>query len=253
MTSETNGHIMNNIPASPSFRPLYEQIKVLITQSLIAGEWRPGEAIPSEIELAARFKVSQGTVRKAIDELASENILVRRQGKGTFVATHNEESIKLRFLRLTAADGKKELLENQLLECNRNKATADIAKQLGVKTGAAVIDIKRLLSFSGKPVILDHIIIPAAPFKGLNGTKIQENNGSLYSMYETQYGIRMVRAEERLKAVGADEATAQLLGIAPGVPLLRIERVSFTYGDKPMEWRLGLCLTEDHHYRNELE
>lgn len=244
---------MNNIPASPSFRPLYEQIKVLITQSLIAGEWRPGEAIPSEIELAARFKVSQGTVRKAIDELAAENILVRRQGKGTYVATHNEESIKLRFLRLTAGDGKKELLENQLLECNRSKASTDIARQLGIKAGAAVIDIKRLLSFSGKPVILDHIIIPAGPFKGLNGNKIQENNGSMYSMYETQYGIRMIRAEERLQAVAADEATAQLLGVAPGMPLLRIERISYTYGDKPMEWRLGLCVTEDHHYRNELE
>ena len=76
--------------APPSFRPLYEQIKVLLTQSLIAGEWHPGEAIPSEQELAQRFKVSQGTVRKAIDELAAENILIRRQGKGTFVATHNE-------------------------------------------------------------------------------------------------------------------------------------------------------------------
>ncbi|GBG14620.1 GntR family transcriptional regulator [Novimethylophilus kurashikiensis] len=244
---------MNNAPASPSFRPLYEQIKVLITQSLIAGEWRPGEAIPSEMELAARFKVSQGTVRKAVDELAAENILVRRQGKGTYVATHNEEHTKLRFLRLTAADGKKELLENQLLECNRGKATAEMARQLGLKTGASIIEVKRLLSFSGKPVILDHIIIPAAPFKGLNGSKIQDNNGSMYSMYETQYGIRMVRAEERLKAIAADEASAQLLGVAVGTPLLRIERVSCTYGDKPMEWRLGLCVTEEHHYRNELE
>ncbi len=74
---------------APAFRPLYEQIKILLTQSLVAGEWKPGEAIPSEIELAGRFRVSQGTVRKAIDELASEHILVRRQGKGTFVASHS--------------------------------------------------------------------------------------------------------------------------------------------------------------------
>jgi GntR family transcriptional regulator len=72
---------------TPSFSPLYQQIKGLIVRSLQGGEWRPGEAIPSEIELAARYKVSQGTVRKAIDELSAENLLVRRQGKGTFVDT----------------------------------------------------------------------------------------------------------------------------------------------------------------------
>ena len=74
---------------APAFSPLYQQIKVLITRSLQDGEWKPGESIPSEVELAARFKVSQGTVRKAIDELAADNLLVRRQGKGTFVATHS--------------------------------------------------------------------------------------------------------------------------------------------------------------------
>ncbi len=74
---------------TPAFSPLYQQIKALITRSLQSGEWRPGEAIPSEMELAARYRVSQGTVRKAIDELAVENRVVRRQGKGTFVATHS--------------------------------------------------------------------------------------------------------------------------------------------------------------------
>src|SRR5512141_1096298 len=84
--------------APPAFSPLYQQIKGLILQSLEAGEWKPGEAIPSEIELAARFRVSQGTVRKAIDELAAENVVVRRQGKGTFVATHAERQVQYRFL-----------------------------------------------------------------------------------------------------------------------------------------------------------
>jgi GntR family transcriptional regulator len=245
---------MNNTSTfSPSFRPLYEQIKVLLTQSLVAGEWRPGEAIPSEMELAGRFKVSQGTVRKAIDELASENILIRRQGKGTYVATHNEEGVKLRFLRLTANNGKKENLQNELLECNRGKASAEIASLLDIKAGTSIIEVKRLLSFSDRPLIHDHIIIPAKPFKGLSGSRVQENQGSMYSMYETQYGIRMIRAEERLKAVTADAEIAARLGVAAGAPLLSIERISYTYGDKPMEWRLGLCVTDDHHYRNELE
>lgn len=244
---------MNKQLISPNYRPLYEQIKVLITQSLIAGEWRPGEMIPSEIELASRYKVSQGTVRKAIDSLAAENILIRRQGKGTFVATHNADVIKLRFLRLTSVDGQKELLQNEFISCVKTKASAYIAKTLQVKAGSSMIEIKRLLTFSGRPLIYDHIIVPAAPFKGLNGAKVIENNGSMYSMYESQFGIRMIRAEERLKAVGADAEAAEALGLKQGYPLLSVERVSFTYGDKPMEWRLGMCLTDDHHYLSELE
>ena len=90
---------------TPAFSPLYQQIKTLILQSLQAGEWKPGEAIPSETELAARFRVSQGTVRKAIDELAAENLLIRRQGKGTFVATHVEQQVQYRFLKLVPDSG----------------------------------------------------------------------------------------------------------------------------------------------------
>ena len=245
--------MIDKIHNAPNYRPLYDQIKVLLTQSLIGGEWRPGEMIPSEIDLAGRYKVSQGTVRKAIDSLAGENILIRRQGKGTFVATHNEEGIKLRFLRLTAVDGHKEVLNNELISCTKAKADNHIAKILELKAGAAIIEVKRLLTFSGRPLIHDHIIMPAAPFKGLNATRIEDNKGSMYSMYETEYGIRMIRAEERLTAVAASGDVAEALNLQLGAPLLSIERVSYTYGDKPMEWRLGLCLTDDHHYMSELE
>lgn len=238
---------------SPIFQPLYQQIKALITQSLISGEWGPGTAIPSEMELAVRFGVSQGTVRKAIDELAAENIVVRRQGKGTYVATHSEETVKLRFLRLVATDGSNELLDNKLLSCERSKASANIARQLEIKTGSAVIDIKRLLLFSSKPQLLDRIILPSVSFKGVTAERIEEFNGSMYRMYEKLLGIHMVRSEERLTAVGADADVAAALNLKQGTPLLSIERVSYTYGDKPMEWRLGLCLTDDHHYLNHLE
>jgi GntR family transcriptional regulator len=238
---------------SPIFQPLYQQIKALLTKSLISGEWGAGTAIPSEMELAARFGVSQGTVRKAIDELAAENIVVRRQGKGTYVATHSEEKVKLRFLRLVAADGSQELLDNKLLSCERSKASAEIAGLLDIKSGSAVIEIKRLLLFANKPQILDRIILPVASFKGVTAERIESFNGSMYRMYETLLGIHMVRSEERLTAVGADTETAAALRLKVATPLLSIERVSYTYGDKPMEWRLGLCLTDDHHYLNHLE
>jgi GntR family transcriptional regulator len=238
---------------SPVFQPLYRQIKALITENLISGLWGPGAAIPSEMELASRYGVSQGTVRKAIDELAAENIVVRRQGKGTYVATHFEEKGKLRFLRLVAADGSKELLDNKLLSCERAKASAGIASLLDIKTGSAVIDIRRLLLFANKPQILDHIILPVASFKGVTAERIEAFNGSMYRMYEKLLGVHMVRSEERLTAVGADAKVAAVLNLKTGTPLLSIERVSYTYGDKPMEWRLGLCLTDDHHYLNHLE
>ncbi len=239
--------------STPVFQPLYRQIKALLTQGLISGEWGPGDAIPSEMELAARFGVSQGTARKAIDELAAENILMRRQGKGTFVATHSENVVKLRFLRLVSVDGSKETLYNKLLSCERATASASIARMLEIKSGSAVIEIKRLLLFSNKPLILDRIILPANAFKGVNAERIEQFNGSMYRIYESLLGIRMVRAEERLAAIGADTETAEALNLKPGTPLLSIERVSYTYGDKPMEWRLGLCLTDDHHYMNHLE
>src|SRR5689334_15838924 len=153
---------------SPTFSPLYQQIKTLILRSLQGGEWKPGEAIPSEMELAARFKVSQGTVRKAIDELAAENLLVRRQGKGTFVATHAEEKIQYRFLRLVPDDDAAQGgIERRILECRRLRAPADVVRVLELKSGDAAVQIRRMLVFAGKPVVLDDIWLPGSAFKGL--------------------------------------------------------------------------------------
>lgn len=244
---------MNSVATNlPSYQPLYEQIKGLLTQALIGGEWLPGDILPSEFKLADRYNVSQGTVRKAIDSLASENILVRRQGKGTFVATHQTEKIKLRFLRLASAEGKKEVLESTLLSCNKTKADIQVAQQLNIKPGASVIEVKRLLTFAGRPLIYDHIVVPASPFKSLNAERV-ESHSSLYRMYELEFGVRMIRAEEKLKAISASQQVANTLGVEKGFPLLSIERISYTYDDKPMEWRLGMCITDDYHYMNELE
>ena len=110
--------------SSPTFSPLYKQIKELLLDGLRGGEWRPGDAIPSEIELAARYHVSQGTVRKAIDELAADNLLVRRQGKGTFVASHGEPQVRFRFLRLAPDAGGPVAAERKLLDFRRARASA---------------------------------------------------------------------------------------------------------------------------------
>jgi len=238
--------------AAPAFSPLYQQIKTLMTRSLQAGEWRPGEAIPSETELAARFRVSQGTVRKAIDELATENLLVRRQGRGTFVATHAEEQVQFRFLRLTPDEGKPGGMDRRFIDCRRLRAPAEIANALDLRPSDSAIQVRRLLSFRGVPVVLDDIWLPAALFKGLTAERLSGYRGPMYGLFETEFGVRMIRAEEKIRAVAADAAAAELLALAPGAPLLSVERLSRTYGDRPVELRRGLYNTASHYYRNEL-
>lgn len=254
--------ISNNTPSavageaapgnSPTFSPLYQQIKSLLMQSLQSSEWKPGELIPSEVELAGRFKVSQGTVRKAIDELAAENLVVRRQGKGTFVASHHEARAQFRFLRLMPDQGEPHYPENKITEVKRLRAPADVARQLEMKSGDSVVFIKRIQSFDGAPTIVEEIWLPGVIFKGLTAERLIEYKGPMYGLFETEFGARMIRAGEKIRAVVADAEVAELLRIAIGTPLLSVERVSFTYGDKPVEVRRGLYLTTHHHYENEL-
>ena len=221
-------------------------------QSLQSGEWRPGEAIPSEIELAARFSVSQGTVRKAIDELAAENLLVRRQGRGTFVATHSEARAQYCFLRLRPDAGDDRYPDNTMLDVRRLRAPADVARQLDMRAGDAAILIRRLQSFDGAPTILDELWLPGAIFKGLTAERMQQYKGPMYALLESEFGTRMIRATESIRAVTADAATANLLQVTAGTPLLSVHRLSYTYGDKPVEVRRSLYVTTHHHYQNEL-
>jgi len=235
-----------------SFSPLYQQIRQLLLQALEKGEWKPGEAIPSEFELARRFHVSQGTVRKAIDELASEHILIRRQGKGTYVATHQEPVVRFRFLRLAPSDGQTVPAESEIVWCRKIKATAQTASALDLRSGDGVIYIRRLLRFRGLPTVIDDIYLPAAMFKGLTMALLAENEGPLYGFLESRFGVSMVRADERLRAVGAPADVAALLNIEANQPLLRVDRISYTYADRAVELRYGHYLTDQYFYRNTL-
>ena len=252
MPAPAHRSVPRHAAESPAFSPLYRQIKALMTRSLQLGEWHPGDAIPSEIELAVRFKVSQGTVRKAIDELAADNLLVRRQGKGTYVATHAEEKIQFRFLRLTPDDGETGGLERRFIDCRRQRPSAEVARALHLRTSDATIQVRRLLSFRGKPVVLDDIWLPGVLFKGLTAERLSEYRGPMYGLFESEFGVRMIRAEEKIRAVAADAAAAELLALGAGAPLLSVERLAMTYGDQPVELRRGLYSTAAHYYRNEL-
>ena len=240
---------------TPAFSPLYQQIKGLILQSLQSGEWKPGEAIPSEMELAARFRVSQGTVRKAIDELSADNLVVRRQGKGTFVATHAERQVQYRFLKLQPDNGDTQSegpAARTIIDCKRLRASAEVARALSLRTGDSVLQVRRVLSFSGIPTILEDLWLPGTPFKGLTAERLSSHQGAMYAMFETEFGVRMVRADESIRAVTPDVDQATLLSVTTTTPLLSVERVAYTYNDTPMELRRGLYRTDTHHYRNAL-
>lgn len=241
--------------ATPAFSPLYQQIKALLLQSLEAGEWKSGAAIPSEQELAARYKVSQGTVRKAIDELSIDNLLVRRQGKGTFVATHAERQVQYRFLKLVPDDGNASSqgpAQRQIVDCKRARASADVARGLGLRPGDAVLQVRRVLSFGNTPTILEDIWLPGTPFKGLTAERLRNDNGPMYALFEREFGVRMVRAEEKIRAVLPDSTQTELLAVTSSTPLLSVERIAYTYNDAPIEMRQCLYLTQAHYYRNEL-
>ena len=178
----------------------------------------------------------------------------RRQGKGTYVATHTEEQTpQFRFLHIRRNDGEAEYPASRLLDVRRAKASIEAARLLDLKAGEAVILLRRVLEYAGTPTIFDEITLPAALFRGLTKAKYDAYHGSMYGFFETQFGVRMLKAQEKLRAVAADATAAAMLRVAIGTPLLAVDRVTFTYGDRPVELRRGLCSTRHHHYANELQ
>ena len=131
-------------------------------------------------------------------------------------------------------------------------STRSSARALELKVGEPVVQVRRLLLFGGRPVVLDEIWLHGGLFKGLSAERLSEYRGPLYALFETEFGVRMIRAEEKLRAVAAGPAEAALLSVPEGAPLLSVERRALTYGDRPVELRRGLYETSAHFYRNEL-
>ena len=118
--------------------------------------------------------------------------------------------------------------------------------------GTLMLQARRILSFSGTPTIFEELWLPGQPFKGLTAARMQEQHGPTYALFELEFGVRMVRASEKLRAVVATAEHSALLQVPSGTPLLSVERIAHTYHDAPMELRRGLYRTDTHHYRNEL-
>lgn len=238
---------------SASFSPLYKQIKDLLLQSLESGEFKPGSMIPSEQELAVRFEVSQGTVRKAIDELSAENVLIRRQGKGTFVATHHEPQVRYRFLRMaTDLPGGVKRTNSIILSCQVQAPSQKQKTIFELNDEQQVICVKRVMYLSDLPAVYEEIYLPEEVFRGMTFELLNSEKIPLYGLFESHFGVQLLRCDEKLRAVSAPQDVAQYLEVKEGTPLLSIERVAYTYGEKPVEIRKGLYLTEHYYYRNSL-
>jgi GntR family transcriptional regulator len=228
--------------------PLYREVKHKLMESLRHGEWKPGEIIPAEKRLCERFGVSVGTLRKAVDELTSENILIRHQGRGTFVASHSQDRYMFGFFHIFAHDGRKEYPKVEFISLTKDKADADSAARLGLKKGAKLIRIVNRLSLGGRPVIIDDILLPENFFSGMTEAQVRERRTTLYQLYQDSFGIGVLRTEERLQACGASANAAQLLDIPQGTPLLHVIRRALSFRDEVVELRHSYVITDGHEY-----
>jgi GntR family transcriptional regulator len=231
-------------------QPLYEQVRARLIEGISAGRWRPGEAIPSEGALAHAFGVAIGTIRKAVDSLVAEQALVRHQGKGTFVTAHDGSRLLFHFFHIVGRDGQKSYPEVRTDSFRRDRADAAAAKALAIAPLDKVIRIRNVLSLEGRPRIVDDITLPAELFPGLSEKIFLARGNTIYHLYQSRYGINVLRTDERLRAVLAEARDAQLLGVAPGAPLLEIRRVALTFRDRPVELRVSRVDTTAHVYHN---
>ena len=187
-------------------------------------------------------------MRKAIDELVAANILIRQQGRGTFVATHDRDRLLFHYFHVVPVDGPKQYPDVRLLSFARGRADRGEAEALRIVPGDAVVRVRNLLSLSGQPVIVDDLVLPAARFPGLTQAQFAGRPSTIYNLYQDSFRISVVHTRERLRAVLADAQAAALLGIVRGAPLLMIRRVALSYSDDPVELRISLVNTAAHEY-----
>lgn len=238
-----------DLGSNPSPMPLYRQVKQHLLRRVEAGEWKPGESLPSEMKLAEEYGLSQGTVRKAIEEMSSEGLVSRQSGRGTFVSSHSSTRRPFRFHRLLSKSGEKIAGDNvDFVTSQSQTIAAQAAQATGLAPDTRGVETLRSRRFDGKPVLLERIFLPSATLPGLSERLTQEKPASIYLFLERNYNILVTRVEEKLRARMPDAAEAGMLGLAAGVPVLEIERVAFSLGGAAVEWRITVCETSDIYY-----
>lgn len=235
-----------------TFTPLYAQIKSSILSRIAAKEWSPGSFLPSEMALAAEYGVSQGTLRKALNELTLEKRLVRFQGKGTAVAVLDADSSLFPFFMLYDDKGNRVYPLSQTDSIQHDAAAEEEAEALNIGQGSEVIRIHRIRVLDEQPVINEIVVLPAARFPDFT-LDFNRLPNTLYEHYYQQFGIFVVRATESLEAVLPDALDQKSLRLKAAKPLLEVRRKAFDVEGSVVEFRRSRIDTQRHHYRIELQ
>ena len=228
------------------YRPLYRQVYDYLVRQIATGVWRPAEALPSEQELAVELGVSQGTVRKALDVVAAEKLVERRQGKGTYVAEQTQERALFRFFRWAYPGGQRAIPTSMGETVKRRSSTSDEQIKLHLRENAKVIEISRRRLIDGKPAIVETIVVPVTLFPDLDKRVPLPN--TLYSLYQSAYGINIVAVEEEVRAELVRKDDAKKLNLPVGSPLLRIDRLAIALDGSRVELRVSRCNNRDLVY-----
>jgi GntR family transcriptional regulator len=230
--------------------PLYHQIKETITRQIVSGRWRPGHELPSEADLCAHFGVSRGTLRRALDDLQNRGLIVRRQGRGTFVESPKFEGSVLGSYRNFTGGALPHDPVSRVLGIERKRATIDMQRLLQLDKRDYVYEVRRVQFMGGIPITLSTSFIPAALAPGLDKSDLEHE--LLYNVLEQRFGLVFLRAEEFLEPVIADDFVAQKLEVPEGTPVFLVERHSFVLGDKPGEFRQAYMRGDRYRYRIDL-
>ena len=232
--------------------PLYRQVKRVLIKLIERGRYAPSDCLPSESEIASKLNVSIGTLRKAVDELVHENVLIRRQGKGTFVVMHNNDRFLFQFFHVEKRGlditQEHEYPGVECLSFEKTRAIEDEASALSIRVGDPVFRIGNSLSLSRRPVVYDRLCVSALTFKGLTEKRFVDRLSTIYHLYQQDFGITVLRAHERARAIPASREASRVLGVAPGLPVLEVHRTALTFGEKPVEYRVSTINTQHHDY-----
>jgi len=234
------------VTETPGYRPLYRQVYEIVVRQVAEGKWRPGEALPSEQSLAREMGVSQGTIRKVLDSLTAAKLLERRQGKGTFIAENTQERTLFRFFRMARPGGQRVVPERAQESVKTRVSRSQERAKLDLGRNDRVVEISRTRFIEGRPAIHELIVIPAALFPGIEKRAALPN--TLYSLYQTEYGINIVAAHEELRPELATTADERALQIPAGTPVLVIERLAVSLQEQKVEWRTSRVRSGDLVY-----
>jgi GntR family transcriptional regulator len=234
------------------FQPLYGQVKDLIVERIGSGEWQPEKLIPNEFQLANEFNVSQGTVRKALIALESEKLIIRRQGRGTYVARHTPERILFQFFRIVGRDSEPFTPTSKPLLQTLVRADHKQAGIFGVNPGQDLHAIFRIRYLNNDPAILERIYVPASLMPDLKVIPGKVMAEEMYSIYQERYFTTIARAKDNIRAVSATYEDAKHLKIKVGGPLLEIVRLAVDLNGRTVEMRMSRCKTSKYSYATDV-